>query len=675
MTRVPPGLIGAAVLFWGWRNDQLDLALVAAVILELVHLVRVRWDFTDNEFNRIWDVCALIFVGAGLFLKLSDEEASPTFKFFSWLPLIFFPMAFGHLYSSRDTVPMKAFSWFLRRKNAQGGDRPVAFGWVYFALCLVTAGASNMRDIFFYPVVLILAGWALWAISPGRVHPAAWFAVFLAVAGTGGLWHGHMPELQAYLEGKAVELLTKFGRRDFNPRESRTGLGRLGELKQSGEIVMKVRPEFGKTPSLLRQGTFLIYEDERWRGGRGTFETVPVEPDVSTWTFLPETNTPSAVRIIGRLDRKAAFLSLPLGTAQLRELHAGGVETNNLGVVRTTDNPTVASFVGLFDERRMTDREPIDPDLWLPTPERPLLKQIADELNLRGKPVREVIQGLQRYFADNYRYTTFQAARELGYHSRTPLGEFLTKTRAGHCEFFATATVLLCRELGIPARYAVGYALPESIRTGTGEQFVVRRRHGHAWALVWTNRRWVEVDTTPAGWAALEENDFPVYQPMADWFSALGFSFLEWRWLGDRAFLRWAALLLAAPLTLFLGWRIFSRRMVAAGPRRRRRTGPGHDSEFYQVEKLLEKVGLARHELETIAQWESRVRARWPEAGAALASLLPLHLRLRFDPSGLDPAQRAELRALAGAASKRLRAAPPLPTGPSAERGGYIKSV
>jgi len=657
MTRVPPGLLGAALLFWGWRNDMLDLALAAAVVLELVHLIRVRWDFTDTEFNRIWDVCALILLGVGLFLRFSDEEAKPAYKFFAWLPLVFFPMAFGHLYSSRDTVPMKAFSWFLRRKRAEGGERPVAFGWVYFALCLVTAGASNMRDIFFYPGILALGAWALWAISPRRASPAVWIATFAAVAATGWLWHTRMPELQAYLEGKAVELLTKFGRRDFNPRESRTGLGRLGELKQSGEIVMKVRPEYGKKPERLRQGSFLIYEDERWRGGRGTFEAVPIEPDISTWTLLPGTNTPSAVRIIGRLDRKAAFLSLPLGTAQLRDLQSGGVETNNVGVVRATENPAVASFLSLFDERYSSDREPVDPDLWIPTTERVLLRQIADQLNLRGKPVREVIQGVHAYFAENFRYTTYQAARELGYHSRTPLGEFLTKTRAGHCEFFATATVLLLRELGIPARYAVGYALPESIRQGDSEQYVVRRRHGHAWTMVWTNRRWIEVDTTPAGWAALEEQEFPVYQPFSDWLSGVGFSFMEWRWLGDRAFLRWAALAVALPLTLFLGWRIFARRMVAARPRRLRRSGPGHDSEFYQVEKILDQAGLARQDIETFAQWQERVRTHWPEAGAALPNLLPLHLRLRFDPVGLDPIQRRQLRDSALASAERLRTA------------------
>ncbi|MBT8330725.1 MAG: transglutaminase-like domain-containing protein, partial [Deltaproteobacteria bacterium] len=36
---------------------------------------------------------------------------------------------------------------------------------------------------------------------------------------------------------------------------------------------------------------------------------------------------------------------------------------------------------------------------------------------------------------------------------------FLTRSRSGHCEYFATATVLLLRQAGIPARYARGYSV------------------------------------------------------------------------------------------------------------------------------------------------------------------------------------------------------------------------
>jgi transglutaminase-like putative cysteine protease len=50
----------------------------------------------------------------------------------------------------------------------------------------------------------------------------------------------------------------------------------------------------------------------------------------------------------------------------------------------------------------------------------------------------------------------------LRFTNETPLARFLLRTRSGHCEYFATATVLLLRQLGIPARYAVGYAVHEA---------------------------------------------------------------------------------------------------------------------------------------------------------------------------------------------------------------------
>ena len=66
----------------------------------------------------------------------------------------------------------------------------------------------------------------------------------------------------------------------------------------------------------------------------------------------------------------------------------------------------------------------------------------------------------------------------------TPLSRFLLKTRAGHCEYFATATVLLLRELGIPARYAVGYAVHETSR----QRLRRALRDAHAWCLVWNEQ-------------------------------------------------------------------------------------------------------------------------------------------------------------------------------------------
>jgi hypothetical protein len=76
---------------------------------------------------------------------------------------------------------------------------------------------------------------------------------------------------------------------------------------------------------------------------------------------------------------------------------------------------------------------------------------------------------------------------------------------------------------------------------------------------------------------------------------------------------------------------------------------PGADSELFQIERELSKAGLARADAETVMAWLARIGDRLP-AGLDAGSLIPialLHYRYRFDPAGLPPSERAQLRALA----------------------------
>src|SRR5436190_99278 len=181
----PPLLLGATLFFWGWRTGFFWTGAILGLLIESTNLFRGRWNFTDTEFNRLWDVCTIIFVAAGLYLRYSEEVTNAAYKFFQWFPLIFFPMIFGFVFSTRETIPLKAFSWFMRRKNRIGGDKPMAFGWIYLATCIVTAGASNLRDVWFYFGVTALAGWALWSIRPKRLPLVPWAALFLVIATLG----------------------------------------------------------------------------------------------------------------------------------------------------------------------------------------------------------------------------------------------------------------------------------------------------------------------------------------------------------------------------------------------------------------------------------------------------------------------------------------------------------
>ena len=90
-----------------------------------------------------------------------------------------------------------------------------------------------------------------------------------------------------------------------------------------------------------------------------------------------------------------------------------------------------------------------------------------------------------------------------GYTLATPLlghdavDEFLFDYRAGYCEHFSSAFVVLMRAAGIPARVVTGYV--GGYRNPIGGYWLVRNSDAHAWAEVWLpGRGWVRFDPTAA---------------------------------------------------------------------------------------------------------------------------------------------------------------------------------
>ncbi|MFQ5737845.1 MAG: DUF3488 and DUF4129 domain-containing transglutaminase family protein [Acidobacteriota bacterium] len=78
-----------------------------------------------------------------------------------------------------------------------------------------------------------------------------------------------------------------------------------------------------------------------------------------------------------------------------------------------------------------------------------------------------------------------------------PLADFLFRTRAGHCEYFATALAVMLRTLGIPSRVVNGFRRGEFNRWGNC--FVVRQSDAHSWVEAYfPGAGWVEFDPTPA---------------------------------------------------------------------------------------------------------------------------------------------------------------------------------
>ncbi len=80
--------------------------------------------------------------------------------------------------------------------------------------------------------------------------------------------------------------------------------------------------------------------------------------------------------------------------------------------------------------------------------------------------------------------------------SPDPLADFLFETRAGHCEYFATALAVTLRVVGIPSRVVNGFRRGEY--NAWSGYFIVRSSDAHSWVEAYLpGAGWVDLDATP----------------------------------------------------------------------------------------------------------------------------------------------------------------------------------
>ncbi|MFC1516915.1 transglutaminase family protein, partial [Thermodesulfobacteriota bacterium] len=222
------------------------------------------------------------------------------------------------------------------------------------------------------------------------------------------------------------------------------------------------------------------------------------------------------------------------------------------------------------------------------------------------------------------------------------------RKKSGHCEYFATATVLLLRSAGIPARYVSGYSVQEFNRME--KRFVVRSRHAHAWAQAFLDGIWQDIDNTPAAWNAYENDEASLWEPLSDIWSFCAFAFSKWRWGektgGATKYMVW----LFIPIVIIFGRKLYGRRKikrVATDPKQRIKSeiNQGTDSTFYRIEKRLTEKGFVRYPHETISNWLKRIEETpaFSFSTVDLQDILDLHYQYRFDPNGINSAEKSML--------------------------------
>jgi hypothetical protein len=313
-----------------------------------------------------------------------------------------------------------------------------------------------------------------------------------------------------------------------------------------------------------------------------------------------------------------------------------------MGAVRVEEGLGLVRYDVRYAAAAADDR-PTRMDLAVPRSESATVARIAEELGLARMTPRQAVAAVRAYFRAGFEYSRFVAEHAAG---ATAVEEFLSRARRGHCEYFATATVLLLRAAGVPARYAVGYAVHEW--SALERRYVVRANDAHAWTLAWVDGAWREIDTTPPEWVAAERDAVSSFT-VGDLWSWGGYLFARWRWSERDDRLSGSIGWLLVPLGALLAWRLYWRRRVfgRAVTSDTRAIHIGADSAFYEIELRLTRLAFPRGPAEPLSAWIRRVTAAGlPGVDTErLPALLALHYRYRFDPAGLPADEWAALGA------------------------------
>jgi len=348
-----------------------------------------------------------------------------------------------------------------------------------------------------------------------RALTIAVFCVTLGAMFTGGLLFFFFPRFSAgYM-----------GRTSMNPTlmsgfTDDVELGEIGEIKKNTAVVMRVQTGGPVDYDKLRwRGIALVnFDGTRWTsGGRGSVQVFPKgdgwipvgEPQqragehakILQYTVVMEPMATDALFIPGKgIAIRGNFSgdrSSPFGGRRTYLFRDGSDSVfnpfHNFVAMRYFGISRLPQFQ--IDRLRAAGTEyPAEiSNFYLQLPKLdPRIPELAKNVTAQAEtPVDKAIV-LESYLQSKYTYTL----QLTGKPGADPLARFLFDTRAGHCEYFASAMAVMLRTLGIPSREVNGF-LPGEYNS-LGGDYIVRASDAHSWVEAYfPGNGWVVFDPTP----------------------------------------------------------------------------------------------------------------------------------------------------------------------------------
>jgi hypothetical protein len=299
-------------------------------------------------------------------------------------------------------------------------------------------------------------------------------------------------------------------------------LGDFGEIKLSREVVMRVVGDEGTlvTPPRWRGAAYDEYSGGQWRQslsgmvllprrGPGDFlldrprsdlrvtHQVFLEPLDTDVMFIPPASMELSVSL------PSVFVDPYLTVRTGRSARAG----RRYSVRWRPNAPSSTSSLGGVERLEVWTRQ-----LYLQMP--PLSEEfqtMARRIPGRSDAPLETAAAIEEFLETEYQYSLRTPSQERS----DPVEDFLLDAHAGHCEYFATAMIMLTRARGVPSRLVTGFTQGE--RNEYGDFEVIRKSNAHAWVEVFEERRgWVAFDPTPPAPASPRSRTFDVFLKRID---------------------------------------------------------------------------------------------------------------------------------------------------------------
>ncbi|MFP6681324.1 MAG: transglutaminase-like domain-containing protein, partial [Gammaproteobacteria bacterium] len=510
-------------------------------------------------------------------------------------------------------------------------------------VCLLATSTGELPTILYLGMAFCLVAGALSVQRVQRYGLVTWATTIMSMAIVTVTIQTGFSSAQNSIEDSVAYWFNQFAWFQTDPVRELTSIGSIARLKLSDRIRVRLKtPLSTSLPIMLHEASYSNYHLGVWTSSDNEFEAIDPVPETSTWVLdqpAPDHEL-SAAKIIVKQAQDVAVAPMPYGAKIIYGSELVEVQHNRFGTILVEASPGQLEYDVSWSTQNTKRTLPTAEDLSVPNNYAHVISELADEINIEADDPVAAVAKLVKFFHANFKYSLI---KKNFYPGRTSLSHFLLLDRRGHCEYFATASALLLRHAGIPARYAVGYVVDEY--SPLEKAFIARARHAHSWTEAFIDNRWITVDTTPSEWYQLEHARASNWQHVQDIWSWITNQYARFQ-RSDRKISRDSLIWSVPPLILILLWRLRSRMRntgLSQIPSQSIHATIGQDSELYQLSQILRTKGYALHAGDTLKTFLVR-NVGDNVSSIHLARLFDLHYRYRFSGDGLTPTERSELR-------------------------------